>query len=143
MSEPAAHTPAPRIVVNDLTMAYGDFVIMRDLNFVVQKGDIFIIMGGSGCGKSTLLRVLIGLKEPAAGKVLYREGSLWDAEPQTRAAISRRTGILYQSGALFSSMTLAENIAQLHDTHRIERCAVFDQFPWTHHMESGVLLVRR
>lgn len=101
----------PAIRVEGLTMAYGDFVIMRDLNFVVQKGDIFIIMGGSGCGKSTLLRVLVGLKEPAAGKVYYREGSLWDAAPATRAAISRRTGILYQSGALFSSMTLAENIA--------------------------------
>ncbi|WP_197084211.1 ABC transporter ATP-binding protein [Desulfovibrio sp. TomC] len=84
---------------------------MRDLNFTVRQGDVFIIMGGSGCGKSTLLRVLIGLKEPAAGKVVYREGSLWDATTETRAAISRRTGILYQSGALFSSMTLAENIS--------------------------------
>jgi phospholipid/cholesterol/gamma-HCH transport system ATP-binding protein len=101
----------PAIQAQNLTMAYGDFVIMRDLNFTVRQGDIFIIMGGSGCGKSTLLRVLIGLKEPAAGKVLYREGSLWDAPPETRAVISRRTGILYQSGALFSSMTLAENIA--------------------------------
>jgi phospholipid/cholesterol/gamma-HCH transport system ATP-binding protein len=102
---------APAIRAENLTMAYGDFVIMRDLNFTVNKGDIFIIMGGSGCGKSTLLRVLVGLKEPAAGKVLYREGSLWDARPAKRAGILRRTGILYQSGALFSSMTLAENIA--------------------------------
>ncbi len=92
-------------------MAYGDFVIMRDLNFTVNQGDIFIIMGGSGCGKSTLLRVLVGLKEPAAGKVLYREGSLWDQPPDRMNAILRRTGILYQSGALFSSMTLAENIS--------------------------------
>ena len=102
---------APAIAVTNLTIAYGDFVIMRDLNFTVHQGDIFIIMGGSGCGKSTLLRVLIGLKEPAAGKVVYREGSLWDASLETRAVISRRTGILYQSGALFSSMTLAENIS--------------------------------
>jgi phospholipid/cholesterol/gamma-HCH transport system ATP-binding protein len=106
---PRAQTPAIR--VENLTMAYGDFVIMRDLNFTVNQGDIFIIMGGSGCGKSTLLRVLVGLKEPAVGKVLYREGSLWEETPQKRNAILRRTGILYQSGALFSSMTLAENIA--------------------------------
>jgi phospholipid/cholesterol/gamma-HCH transport system ATP-binding protein len=111
-SAPAtAPSAAPAIVAQGLTMAYGDFVIMRDLNFTVRQGDIFIIMGGSGCGKSTLLRVLIGLKEPAAGTVVYREGSLWQADMATRAAISRRTGILYQSGALFSSMTLAENIA--------------------------------
>lgn len=110
-----ATTPAPdtspAIRVEGLTMAYGDFVIMRDLNFTVERGDIFIIMGGSGCGKSTLLRVLVGLKEPAAGKVFYREGSLWDETPEKMNAILRRTGILYQSGALFSSMTLAENIS--------------------------------
>lgn len=115
VSTPAA-TPEsrqePAIRAEKLTMAYGDFVIMRDLNFTVNQGDIFIIMGGSGCGKSTLLRVLVGLKEPAAGKVLYREGSLWDTEAGSkRNAILRRTGILYQSGALFSSMTLAQNIA--------------------------------
>jgi len=113
--DPQATTPAPdtspAIRVEGLTMAYGDFVIMRDLNFTVKRGDIFIIMGGSGCGKSTLLRVLVGLKEPAAGKVLYREGSLWDETPENMNAILRRTGILYQSGALFSSMTLAENIS--------------------------------
>ncbi len=100
----------PAIRVEGLTMAYGDFVIMRDLNFTVNQGDIFIIMGGSGCGKSTLLRVLVGLKEPAVGRVRYREGSLWESAAATRDAILRRTGILYQSGALFSSMTLAENI---------------------------------
>ena len=108
---PATATETPAIRVEGLTMAYGDFVIMRDLNFIVNQGDIFIIMGGSGCGKSTLLRMLVGLKAPAAGKVLYREGSLWDATQEKRNAILRRTGILYQSGALFSSMTLAENIS--------------------------------
>jgi len=102
---------APAIQVTNLTMAYGDFVIMRDLDFTVNRGDVFIIMGGSGCGKSTLLRVLVGLKPPAAGKVLFREGSLWDATPDGRDAILRRSGILYQSGALFSSMPLAENIS--------------------------------
>lgn len=99
------------IQVEGLTMAYGDFVLMRDLHFIVRQGDIFIIMGGSGCGKSTLLRVMIGLKAPAAGKVVYAEGSLWEVPPAERDAILRRTGMLYQSGALFSSMTLAENIS--------------------------------
>lgn len=92
-------------------MAYGSFVIQRDLSFTVNRGDIFIIMGGSGCGKSTLLRHLIGLKEPAAGRVLYDGVSFWDADPDDREAIMRRLGILYQSGALWSSMTLAENVA--------------------------------
>ena len=106
-------TPAapPRIDVRGLTIAYGDFVIMRDLNFTVNRGDIFIIMGGSGCGKSTLLRVLVGLKAPSAGNVLYERGDLWKADDDTRSGILRRTGVLFQSGALFSSMTLAENIS--------------------------------
>ena len=100
----------PAIRVEGLTMAYGDFVLMRDLTFTVNSGDIFIIMGGSGCGKSTLLRMLVGLKSPAAGTVTYAEGSLWDMPQEARDVTLRRTGILYQSGALFSSMTLAENI---------------------------------
>jgi phospholipid/cholesterol/gamma-HCH transport system ATP-binding protein len=102
---------APRIEVRDLTMAYGDFVIQRDLDFTVKRGDIFIVMGGSGCGKSTLLRHMIGLKEPARGQVLYDGVSFWDSDPAGRQAIMKRLGILYQSGALWSSMTLAENVA--------------------------------
>lgn len=101
----------PRITVRNLTMAYGSQVIQRDLNFTINRGDIFIIMGGSGCGKSTLLRHMIGLKEPAAGEVLYDHVSFWGADPQARAKIMRSFGILYQSGALWSSMTLAENVA--------------------------------
>jgi phospholipid/cholesterol/gamma-HCH transport system ATP-binding protein len=101
---------SPRLAARGLTIAYGDFVIMRDLNFSIQKGDIFIIMGGSGCGKSTLMRALVGLKAPARGQVAYQEGSLWDADDEARDAILRRTGVLFQSGALFSSMTLHENI---------------------------------
>jgi phospholipid/cholesterol/gamma-HCH transport system ATP-binding protein len=99
------------IMVKDLTMAYGDFVIQRDLNFTVNRGDIFIIMGGSGCGKTTLLRHLIGLKSPARGKVLYEAVSFWEVEPAERQQLMRNFGVLYQSGALWSSMTLAENIA--------------------------------
>ena len=101
----------PHIIVNDLTMAYGTFVVQRDLSFTVNRGDIFIIMGGSGCGKSTLMRHMIGLKSPAKGTVSYDDISFWDTEPEERERLMRQFGILYQSGALFSSMTLAENIA--------------------------------
>jgi phospholipid/cholesterol/gamma-HCH transport system ATP-binding protein len=106
-----ANRVTARIEVRDLTMAYGSFVIQRDLNFTVNSGDIFIVMGGSGCGKSTLLRHMVGLKEPAKGKVFYDNVSFWDSEPAGKEAIMRRFGILYQSGALWSSMTLAENVA--------------------------------
>ncbi|MGD1075417.1 MAG: ATP-binding cassette domain-containing protein [Thermodesulfovibrionales bacterium] len=101
----------PHIIVQGLTMAYGDFLIQRDLTFTVNRGDIFIVMGGSGCGKSTLLRHLIGLQRPAKGRVLYSDVSFWDAEPEERETIMRSFGILYQSGALWSSLTLGENIS--------------------------------
>jgi phospholipid/cholesterol/gamma-HCH transport system ATP-binding protein len=99
------------ITVRDLTMAYGSFVVMRDLNFTIIRGDVFIIMGGSGCGKSTLLKILFGLKEPLRGRVLYGDLSLWDADPSEREHFMQRFGILYQQGALWSSLTLAENVA--------------------------------
>ena len=101
----------PHITVHDLTMAYGSFVVMRDLNFTINRGDIFIIMGGSGCGKSTLMKIMVGLKSPATGEVFYGDVNFWDAEPEDRDRIMKRAGILYQSGALWSSMTLAENVA--------------------------------
>ena len=106
-----ANQTKARIEVRDLTMAYGSFVIQRDLSFTVNSGDIFIVMGGSGCGKSTLLRHLVGLKAPAKGKVFYDNVSFWDSESAGKEALMRRFGILYQSGALWSSMTLAENVA--------------------------------
>ncbi len=92
-------------------MGYGDFVLMRDLNFTIKHGDIFIIMGGSGCGKSTLMTILTGLKLPSKGRVFYGEIDFWGADPETRNRIIRRAGVMYQSGALWSSMTLAENIS--------------------------------
>lgn len=91
-------------------MAYGDFVIQRDVNFDVRRGDIFVIMGGSGCGKSTLLRHMIGLKSPAKGTIRFGDESFWDASPDEQAALQRSFGVLFQSGALWSSMTLAENV---------------------------------
>lgn len=106
MTEPEAH-----ITVRDLTMAYGDFVIQRELNFTINRGDIFLIMGGSGCGKSTIMRGLIGLKEPAQGEVIVNGVNFWRAESAERDRMMRNFGVLYQGGALWSSMTLAENVA--------------------------------
>ncbi len=100
----------PPITVKDLTMAYGTFVLMKDVNFTVNHGDIFIIMGGSGSGKSTLLRHMLGLIEPARGEVWYGDFNFTKAEPLQREEMLRHFGVLYQGGALWSSMTLAENV---------------------------------
>jgi len=102
---------SPCLAIKDMTLAYGELVIQQNLNFTINRGDIFIIMGASGCGKSTLLMSLIGLLKPIKGDVLYGEESLWQAEPEARQQLLRRTGVLFQSGALLSSMTLFENVA--------------------------------
>ncbi len=99
------------IQVRDLTMKYGETLIQGDLSFSVQRGEIFIIMGGSGCGKSTLLRHLIGLIRPAEGHVYFNGTDFWASDDETRETFLRAFGVLYQSGALWSSMTLAENVA--------------------------------
>lgn len=98
------------IRVQGLTMAFGDFVLMRDLTFDVNRGDVFVIMGGSGSGKSTLLRHLIGLKRPAAGEIYYGDVNFGRADEATRTGVLRNLGVLFQAGALFSSLTLAENV---------------------------------
>lgn len=110
---PTGNGAKPHITVRDLTMAFGSFVLMRDLNFTVNHGDVFIIMGGSGCGKSTLLRHLIGLIEPARGNIYYGDENFTQAEPEQRQKLLRRMGVLFQTGGLWSSMTLAENIGML------------------------------
>lgn len=91
-------------------MAYGDFVIQRDLSFCVKSGEVFIIMGDSGSGKSSLLRHMIGLQRPTRGRICYGNTSFWDLDEAERRRFSNRFGVLYQSGALWSSMTLAENV---------------------------------
>ncbi len=100
-----------KIQAKDLKVGYGDFVLMKDVNFEVRKGDVFIIMGASGGGKSSLLRVLTGLLPPLSGTVWVDGEKFTGASPVVQNQIMRKCGILYQSGALFSSMTLAENIA--------------------------------
>jgi phospholipid/cholesterol/gamma-HCH transport system ATP-binding protein len=99
-----------KIEIRDLTMAFGSFVVMRDINVQVKRGEVFVIMGGSGCGKSTLLRHMIGLKEPAQGDVFYDGVPFWKSDDEVRRTKLRSFGVLFQSGALWSSMTLAENI---------------------------------
>ncbi|UEM19994.1 ATP-binding cassette domain-containing protein [Skermanella mucosa] len=119
MGDPGSSVPritvpkvtVPRITVEGLTMAFDGFVVQRDVSFQVPTGDIFVIMGASGCGKSTLLKHMIGLVEPAAGDIRYDGESFTAADQERRAVMSRRFGVLFQSGALWSSMTLAENVS--------------------------------
>jgi len=101
----------PVIEVRNLDLGYDDYIVMRDLNFSVRKNDIFVIMGVSGCGKSTLLKAMIGLNEPLKGEVLYDGKSFWGADEAGQQKIMRRFGVLYQGGALWSSLTLRENVA--------------------------------
>jgi phospholipid/cholesterol/gamma-HCH transport system ATP-binding protein len=110
MTTPDPPSPPP-VRVENLTMAYGEQIIQRNLTFSVRRGDIFIIMGGNGSGKSTLLKHLVGLIRPAGGRIRLGPDSLWDADEDKHLDILRRFGILYQGGALWSSLTLGENIA--------------------------------
>jgi phospholipid/cholesterol/gamma-HCH transport system ATP-binding protein len=104
-------TDTPAIEVRNLTMQYGDLVIMNDLNFTIERGEVFVIMGGSGSGKSTLLKHLIGLKPPAHGTILFDGEDFTTADESHRKAVLRRMGVLYQNGALWSGLTLAENVS--------------------------------
>lgn len=114
MPAPLPDQPAQReamLEVRDLTLAYGEVLIQQNLDFTIQRGDIFIIMGGSGCGKSTLMRALTGLLEPATGRILIQGMDLWQGSARERETLMRRQGVMYQSGALWSAMTLRENVS--------------------------------
>ena len=100
----------PIIRVENLSAGYDDKVLLRDINFAVNRGEVFVILGGSGCGKSTLLKHMIGLYQPFSGKVLIDGEDIVTAEGEARKAILRRIGVMYQSGALFGSRTLRENV---------------------------------
>jgi phospholipid/cholesterol/gamma-HCH transport system ATP-binding protein len=100
----------PIVRVEDLTVAYGDDVILKDINFEVGTGEIFVILGGSGCGKSTLLKHMIRLREPVKGRVLIDGMDVFAAEEPELREILRRIGVMYQNGALFGSMDLLDNI---------------------------------
>lgn len=100
----------PHIEVSNLTMGYGSRVVQRDLTFTINRGDVFVIMGGSGCGKSTLLKQMIGLSKPMAGAIRYNGEDYWAASEEQQARLRRGFGVLFQAGALWSSLTLAENV---------------------------------
>ncbi len=102
--------PHPQITVEGLTLAYGSFVVMREVSFVVERGAIFFVMGGSGSGKSTVMRALIGLHQPSAGAIYYDGDDFLHQDEAHRELTLRRFGVLYQSSGLFSSMTVAENV---------------------------------
>jgi phospholipid/cholesterol/gamma-HCH transport system ATP-binding protein len=101
----------PIIQVKDLVARYGEETILKDVSFEVYEGEIFVILGGSGCGKSTLLKHLIGLIKPYSGQILIDGEDIARADSEGYHRLLRKIGILYQSGALFGSMTLAENVA--------------------------------
>jgi phospholipid/cholesterol/gamma-HCH transport system ATP-binding protein len=100
----------PIIRVEDLTAGYGENVLMQSVNFMVARGEVFVILGGSGSGKSTVLKHMIGLYQPMAGNVYIDGDDIVTAEGAARNAILRKIGVMYQSGALFGSMTLLENV---------------------------------
>src|SRR5215468_9785149 len=104
-------TSETKIEIQNLTMAYGSYVVMRNINAQVKRGSVFVIMGNSGSGKSTLLRHMLGLQRPAQGDVLSAGNSFWGMDDEARGGQLRKYGVLFQSGALWSSMTLAENVA--------------------------------
>jgi phospholipid/cholesterol/gamma-HCH transport system ATP-binding protein len=107
MAQPANE---PLIKVEDLTVAYGETVVLHDINFDVRRGEVFVILGGSGCGKSTLLKHMIGLYQPVRGRVLIDGRDIVQAQGEDLRAILRRIGVMYQQGALFGSLDLRENI---------------------------------
>lgn len=106
--DPAA---GPLLSVCGVTLAFGPQVIQHDLCFDVRRGSIFAVMGGCGCGKSTVLRAMIGLLRPSAGSVLIAGEDYWAAKEARRAAIGRRHGVLFQNAALWSALTVGENVA--------------------------------
>jgi phospholipid/cholesterol/gamma-HCH transport system ATP-binding protein len=99
------------VEVTNLTMQYGPLVVVRDLTFTVEPGEVFVIMGGSGSGKSTLLKYLVGLRDAPAGAVRISGEDLTTADPDARRKTLGRIGVLYQGGALWSGLTLVENVA--------------------------------
>ncbi|WP_198013845.1 ABC transporter ATP-binding protein [Desulforegula conservatrix] len=102
--------PKPIITVKNLTAAYGGNTILENISFDVYPGEIFIILGGSGCGKSTLMKHVIGLYPPVTGEVLIEGQDLVSARGDKRKEILSRLGVMYQSGALFGSMNILENV---------------------------------
>src|ERR1700757_4251923 len=105
-SDPAT----PAISVRHLRMGYGSRVLLEDASFDVRRGEIMVILGGSGCGKSSLMKNIIGLYEPMAGDILIDGRSIVKSRGEEKANLQRKLGIMYQSGALFGSLNVLENV---------------------------------
>jgi phospholipid/cholesterol/gamma-HCH transport system ATP-binding protein len=106
-----AQLQGPAVEVTGLECGYDDTVILKDVSFTVARGEIFFVIGGSGCGKSTLLRHLVGLNPPRQGEVKFLGAPFSAADAATRRAQQKNFGLLFQSGALWSSLTLRQNVA--------------------------------
>src|ERR1700709_639349 len=104
-------TGPPLLSLQGVTLAFGPKVIQHDLSFDVRRGSIFAVMGGSGCGKSTVLKSMIGLLRPAAGAIRVENEDYWAGTEARRTAIGRRFRVLFQGGARWSALTVAENVA--------------------------------
>ena len=110
MAQPSTSPKQPAVAVDDLECGYDGRVLLQHVSFTVQPGELFFVIGGSGCGKSTLLKHMIGLQRPTAGTIRYFGESFTDAAPTRRRELLRTFGVLYQNSALWSSLTLRENI---------------------------------
>jgi len=110
MSEATPPRNEPIIKVENLTTGFGDFIVHENVSFEIRRGEVFAILGGSGSGKTVLMKNMIGLYTPLAGRVLIAGQDIARAEGEERRALLRRFGVMYQLGALFGSMTLAENV---------------------------------
>lgn len=100
-----------KIEMRNVTMTYGSYVVLRGVNAKVNRGEVFVIMGVSGGGKTTLLKAMIGLKPPAEGEILFNGQSYWASSEGEQQKMLRKIGVLFQGGALWSSMTLGDNVA--------------------------------
>ena len=111
MSATSGVSSAPAVIaVENVTIAYGDNVVQKDVSFEVRRGEVFVILGGSGCGKSSLLKNMIGLYRPVTGRILFDGEDIVTAEGEDRLRLLRKFGVMYQSGALFGSMNVLENV---------------------------------
>jgi phospholipid/cholesterol/gamma-HCH transport system ATP-binding protein len=98
------------IEVRGVVVGYGETIVQQNLNFQVRRGEVFVVLGGSGSGKSSVLKAMIGLNEPLAGEILIDGEDLVRADGDDRLRLLRKFGVMYQSGALFGSMTVLENV---------------------------------
>jgi phospholipid/cholesterol/gamma-HCH transport system ATP-binding protein len=101
----------PILKVKDLSLAYGDYQVLKDVSFDAERGKCLVVMGSSGCGKSTLLKSMVGLLSPQTGKIFLDEINIWEVESRNISSVLRKYGVLFQGGALWGSMNLIENVS--------------------------------